>query len=46
MTSDSTPHTFQQEHYSKKSKIEGNIFPALMIGFGLAGIYFMIQSMI
>jgi hypothetical protein len=46
MSSETTPHTFQQEHYSSKSKMEGNVFPALMIAFGLVGIYFMIQSMI
>ncbi len=43
MSSETTPHT---EHYSSKSKMEGNIFPALLIAFGLAGIYIMVQSMI
>ena len=38
MTSDTTPHTFQQEHYSKMSKMEGNILPIVMMAFGFAGI--------
>ena len=46
MTSETTPHTFQQEHYSIKSKLEGNFFPAMMIAVGLAGIYAMLNSMI
>ena len=46
MTSDTTPHTLQQEHYSIKSKIEGNFFPMMMIAVGLAGIYAMVSNMI
>ena len=38
MTSDTTPHTFQQEHYSTISKMEGNFIPVLMMAFGIAGI--------
>jgi hypothetical protein len=46
MTSETTPHTLQQEHYSMKSNLEGNFFPAMMIVVGLAGIYIMLSSMI
>ena len=47
MTSDSTtPHTFQQEHYSIKSKMEANFFPAMMIAVGIGGIYAMLTNMI
>jgi hypothetical protein len=46
MTSDTTPHTFQQEHYSTKSKMEGYFFPMMMIAVGLAGIVAMLTDMI
>lgn len=46
MTSETTPHTFQQEHYLVKSKLEGNFFPAIMIAFGIAGIYALLNGML
>ena len=46
MSSETTPHTLQQEHYSVRSKLEANFFPGLMIAFGLAGIYAIYSSMI
>lgn len=46
MTSETTPHTFQQEHYSIKSKMEGYFFPFMMIAVGFAGIVAMLSNMI
>lgn len=46
MTSETTPHTFQQEHYSIKSNLTAYLFPVTMIAVGAFGIYAMLTNMI
>lgn len=45
MISETTPHTFQLEHYStKKSKLTEFFFPALMICVGIAGMVMLFSN--
>lgn len=46
MSSETTPHTFQQEHYSEKSMMQGYAFPILMIVVGATGILAMLTNML